>query len=125
MGSDRMTDAEAVKFARKYVETWTSHDLDAILAMYGESIELVSPLAASIRGSAEVCGIKNLREYFMQGLKKYPDLRFDLLHTFLCQSSVTVVYNGPRGERVAEVMFLGADQKIERVFAHYLCAPSG
>jgi hypothetical protein len=119
-----MNDAQALQFARRHIETWNSHDLDAIVALYAESIELVSPVAAAIRGSAEVRGREDLREYFAQGLKKYPDLRFDLVNAFLCESSVTILYYGPVGKLVAEVMFLGKDHKIERVYAHYLCVPS-
>jgi hypothetical protein len=118
-----MNDAEALQFARRHIETWNSHNLDAIVGLYAESVELVSPVAAALRGSAEVRGHKDLREYFAQGLKKYPALRFDLVHTFLCGSSVTIVYYGPVGKLAAEVMFLGKDLKIERVYAHYLCAP--
>ena len=119
-----MNDAEALQFACRHVETWNSHNLDAIVALYAESVELVSPVAKALRGSAEVRGLKDLREYFAQGLKKYPDLRFDLVHTFLCESSVTTVYYGPVGKLVAEVMLLDKDGKIERVCAHYLCAPA-
>ena len=118
-----MNDAEALQFARRHVETWNSHNLDAIVALYAEEIELVSPVAAALRGSATVRGRKDLREYFAQGLKKYPGLRFDLVHTFLCESSVTILYYGPVGKLVAEVMFVGEDHKIQRVYAHYLCAP--
>jgi SnoaL-like protein len=118
-----MNDAEALQFARRHVETWNSHNLDAIVGLYAESVELVSPVAAALRGSAEVRGRKDLREYFAQGLKKYPGLRFDLVHAFLCESSVTIIYYGPVGKLVAEVMFLGRDRKIEEVYAHYLCAP--
>ena len=119
-----MNDAEALQFTRRHIETWNSHDLDAIVALYAETIELVSPVAAALRGSAEVRGLKDLREYFAQGLTKYPDLRFDLVHTFLCESSVTIVYYGPVGKLAAEVMLLGKDRKIERVYAHYVCVPS-
>ncbi len=113
-----------MQFAQKHTETWNSHDLDAIVALYSESIELVSPLAMAIRGDACVRGKKALREYFAEGLKKFPDLRFELVNTYRCDSSVTIVYRAPRGGLVAEVIFLGADHKIEKVYAHYVCAPS-
>ncbi len=94
------------------------------MALYADSIELVSPLAASIRGDACVRGKKALREYFAEGLKKFSDLRFELVNAYRCDTSVTIVYRGPRGGLVAEVVFLGADHKIEKVFAHYVCAPA-
>lgn len=117
-----MNDAQALAFARKHVETWNSHDLEAILAMYSESAELYSPLAASLRGDAAVRGREALREYFVAGLQKYPELRFELVDTFLCQSSVTLLFKGAGGRLVCEVLFVDATGKVERVFAHYRCA---
>jgi hypothetical protein len=116
-----MNEAEALKFARKHIETWNSHDLDAIVQLYSESVELISPLAAALRGDPTVRGRDALRAYFSAGLQKYPALRFELVNTFLCHSSVTLLFKGAGERLVAEVLFIGDDQKIERVYAHYLC----
>lgn len=118
-----LTDAEALEFAREHVEIWNSHNLDAIVALYTETAELVSPLAASLHGDLTTRGRAALREYFARGLEQYPDLSFELIDTFRCQSSVTLLYYGAGRRRVAEVMFLRDDHKIERVFAHYACTP--
>jgi ketosteroid isomerase-like protein len=119
-----MTEAEALELARKHVEIWNGHDLEQILELYSEDAELVSPLAASLQGAPTVRGRAALREYFARGLAKYPDLRFEIIDVFRCQSSVTIHYYGAGRSRVAEVLFLRADLKIERVFAHYLCDAS-
>lgn len=119
-----MTDAEAIAFAQKHVATWNSHDLEAILAMYAEGAELHSPLAAALRGDAAVRGQQELRDYFQQGLQKYPTLQFRLVNTFLCRSSVTLLFEGAGGRLVCEVLFLDAAGKVERVYAHYLCQPA-
>ena len=116
-----LNDSQALQFARKHMETWNSHDLDSIIALYSDSIELISPLAASIRGHACVRGKKDLREYFAEGLKKFTDLRFEIVNTYRCESCVTIVYRAPKGGLVAEVLFIGGDGKIEKVFAHYVC----
>ena len=118
-------DAAALEFAKHHVETWNTHDLDAILNLYSETAELVSPLAAALHDSATLSGHATLRAYFARGLAKYPDLCFELIDTFRCQSSVTLLYYGAGRKRVAEVMFLREDGKIERVFAHYLCERHG
>ena len=117
-----LTDAEALEFATKHVEVWNSHDLDAIVELYSETAELVSPLAASLSGDAVIRGRAALRAYFARGLERYPDLTFEMIETFRCQSSVTLLYYGAGRRRVAEVMFLRDDRKIERVHAHYSCA---
>ncbi len=117
-----LNDAEALAFGRKHVEVWNGHDLDAILELYTESAELVSPLAGLLHGESTIRGRSALREYFARGLEKYPELEFEIIDTFRCQSSVTLLYYGAARKRVAEVMFLREDHKIERVFAHYLWA---
>ncbi len=118
-GEESMTASEALAFARKHVATWNTHDLDAIMALYSQSVELVSPLAFAITGSPSVRGQASVREYFERGLRKYPELRFELVNTFLCDSSVTLLFHGAGGKLVAEVLFLDSVRKIERVFAHY------
>jgi hypothetical protein len=117
-----LTDAEALEFARKHVEVWNSHDLDAIVELYTEDAELVSPLAGQLAGDSALRGRAALREYFARGLAKYPDLTFEIIDVFRCQASVTIHYYGAGRKRVAEVVLLRDDHKIERVFAHYLCA---
>jgi hypothetical protein len=119
-----MNDAEALQFARVWIETWNSHNLDAIVAHYTESVELLSPVAGEILGNPLVRGKKALREYFAAGLKKFPNLRFEMVNTYRCESNITIVYRGARGSLVAEVMFLTPDDKIEKVYPHYVCAPS-
>ncbi|MET0793592.1 MAG: nuclear transport factor 2 family protein [Polyangiaceae bacterium] len=117
-----LDDAEALEFGRKHVQVWNRHDLDAIVEQYTETAELVSPLANVLRGDSTIRGRAALREYFARGLEKYPELEFEIIDTFRCQASVTLLYYGAGRKRVAEVMFLREDHKIERVFAHYLCA---
>ena len=119
-----LTAVDAREFALRHVEVWNGHDLEAILDLYSDDAELVSPLAASLKGEPTIRGRAALRDYFGRGLAKYPDLRFEIIDVFRCQSSVTVHYYGAGRNRVAEVMFMSAEHKIERVFAHYLCEPT-
>jgi len=116
-----MDAAAAIRFAEKHVATWNSHDLDAIMQMYTQDAELYSPLAAALRGDAAVRGQAALREYFEQGFRKYPDLHFQLVDTFLCRDSVTLLFRGAGGRLVCEVLFLGDAGKVARVYAHYSC----
>jgi hypothetical protein len=66
-----------------------------------------------------VRGRAALRDYATLGIGKYPDLRLELVDVFLCTSSVTLLFRGAGGRLVAEVLFVGADHAVERVFAHY------
>ena len=114
-----MTAEEAQAFARKHVDTWNTHDLDAIMALYSQTVELVSPLAGAITGDPTVRGKASLRAYFERGLQKYPELHFELVETFLGHSSVTLLFRGAGRKLVAEVLFIDSESKIARVFAHY------
>ncbi len=116
-----MDPTEAIRFAEKHVTTWNTHDIDAIVALYADSAELVSPLAGNLTGEPVVRGRDALRAYFAKGLDKYPDLRFELVDTFSCVSSVTLLFWGAGRRLVAEVMHLDQHGKIEKVFAHYRC----
>ena len=119
-----MTAEEALAFAQKHIDTWNTHDLDAIMALYSQSVELVSPLAATLAGSPTVRGQADLRDYFERGLGKYPELHFELVDTFLCHSSITLLFRGAGRKLVAEVLFLDSESKIERVLAHYRSEPN-
>lgn len=119
-----MDNAEAIRFAEKHIATWNAHDLDAIMDLYTESVELFSPLAAALTGEPIVRGREAVRAYFARGLAKYPDLRFELIDTFCCVSSVTLLFSGAGKKLVAEVVHLNDSGKIERVYAHYRCTPA-
>ena len=55
--------------------------------------------------------------YWAKALRLIPDLRFELLSTFIGVNSITLYYNGARG-LAAEVFRFGPDNKVLRTFAH-------
>jgi len=114
-----MTAEEALVFARKHVDTWNTHDLAAIMALYSQSVVLESPLAGAIGGGPIVRGQSDVRAYFERGLQKYPELQFELVETFWCHSSIALLFYGAGRKLVTEVLFIDSESKIERVFAHY------
>lgn len=120
-----MTEDQALAFAKKHVETWNSHDLDAIASLYAVDVELVSPVALALRGDPVVRGRAALRAYAALGLEKYPELEFELVDVFLCVSSVTLLFWGAGRRLVAEVLVLNERLEIERVLAHYRVGPPG
>jgi ketosteroid isomerase-like protein len=116
-----LTDDEATAFARAHVDVWNTHDLDAILDDYTADATLSSPVAKSLTGASTIRGHAALREYFATAFAKYPDLRFDLHHTFRGEHGVTLLFRGAGGRMVAEVLRLDRNRKITRVDAHYAC----
>jgi hypothetical protein len=116
-----MTMAEAREFARDWMESWNSHDLDAILSHYAEDVVLTSPVAAVILNtpSGTVQGKNALRNYFSLGLNAYPNLHFELLDVMFGLSSMVICYMNQKGTKTAEFMEFCEDGKVVRVVANY------
>ena len=107
--------ARAERVAEAWIAGWNAHDIEAVLALYGEDAEQVSPLAARLLGGPIVRGKDALREYFRTGLRRSPDLRFELIDVFAGVSSITIVYHNHRQQRVAETLVLDDSGKIVQV----------
>lgn len=116
-----LTNSEAQQFACEWIAAWNSHDLDAILSHYDESVILTSPVAARLLNdpSGTVRGKAALREYFRLGLDAYPDLRFELQEVMFGLSSVVLCYKNQKGTKTAEFMEFGQGGKVIRVVANY------
>jgi hypothetical protein len=116
-----LTEAEAKEFARKWIETWNSHDLDAIMRHYDSNVVLTSPVAAKILNepSGTLEGSAALRSYFKRGLELYPNLHFELIEVMCGLSSVVLCYRNQKGTKTAEFMEFGRNKKVVRVVANY------
>jgi predicted ester cyclase len=112
---------EAWKLANDWIAAWNAHDLDLIMTHYEDGIELTSPVAAQLLGTADgkVNGKANLRAYFQRGLEAYPELRFELEDVMWGVNSVVLCYKNQKGTRSAEFMELSENGKVARVVANY------
>lgn len=116
-----MTRDEACKLAEHWIAAWNAHDLDLIMTHYEDAIELTSPVAARLLGTAggKVVGKANLRAYFQRGLEAYPELHFHLQDVLWGLNSVVFYYTNQKGTRTGEFMELSAIGRVTRVVAHY------
>jgi ketosteroid isomerase-like protein len=116
-----LSEAEIRKFAAVWIQTWNSHDLEAIMSHYAPEVVLISPTAAKLLGDASgaIQGKQALRRYFEIGLQAFPDLRFELIDVLWGISSVVLYYLNQKGTKTAEFMELGADGKVTKVVANY------
>jgi ketosteroid isomerase-like protein len=96
----------AADFARAWLDAWNSHDVEAVLSHFADDVTFTSPLAARILdGSGGVIqGKAALREYWREGLRRIPDLRFELIGTYVGVDTVVINYRNQAGGLVSEVL---------------------
>ena len=116
-----MTADHAWSFANHWISAWNSHDLDAILSHYDDSVELTSPVAARLLSlqDGKITGKENLRAYFRRGLEAYPSLHFELQDALVGLNSVVLYYVNQSGSHTAEFMEFSANGRVIRVVANY------
>ena len=110
----------AEHFAREWIDSWNSHDLDRILSHYSDQFEMSSPVIIQIarEPSGALKGKDAVGAYWAKALQLIPDLRFELLTTLIGIDGITLYYRGTRG-LVAEVFHFGRDRKVVRAYAYY------
>ena len=107
-------------FAKHWIESWNSHDLEQVLSHYSEDFEMTSPYIAQITGewSGRLKGKKAVAAYWSAALQKMPTLRFEHVQTLVGVDSVTIYYRGVRG-MAAEVFFFNGERLVVKACAHY------
>ena len=110
---------DAKEFAKDWIDSWNSNDLDRILSHYASDVVLVSPVAAKLTGDASgtIHGKDALRSYFQKGLELFPNLNFTLVEVMQGLSSVVLCYGNQRGTKTGEFMEFDADGAVIRVVA--------
>jgi ketosteroid isomerase-like protein len=112
---------DATIFAREWVNSWNSHDLDRILSHYTEDFEMTSPFIVQLMNepTGTIKGKENIRAYWAKALERIQDLHFDLIEVLTSVDSITIYYHAVLGRRAAEVLFFNENGKISRAIAHY------
>lgn len=97
-----MDAAAARRFAEAWIAAWNRHDLEAVLAYYADDCEFSSPLIVAL--AVELAGVLKgkaaLRAYWTLGLRRIPNLRFELVDVLAGIDRVTLYYRGHRGMAV-------------------------
>jgi len=109
------------KFAKDWIESWNSHNLDNILAHYSEDIEITTPMIKIAAGidSGSLKGKEAVREYWSKALQKIPDLHFELIETTMGINSVALYYKSIMNKMAIEVMFFNEAGLVYKMVAHY------
>ncbi|CAD0006452.1 nuclear transport factor 2 family protein [Flavobacterium chungangense] len=112
---------DAKKFAKEWIDSWNSHDLDDIMKHYSEEIEITTPmlkLAAGIE-SGSIQGKEEVRAYWEKALTKIPDLHFELVEVTSSIDSVALYYKSVMNKMAVEVMFFDENGLVNKMIAHY------
>ncbi|GGC12255.1 hypothetical protein GCM10011352_43410 [Marinobacterium zhoushanense] len=112
--------AFADSFAKHWIKSWNSHDLEAILSHYTEDFELQSPIITERMGIPEgkLKGKIAVSEYWAIGLSAKPKLHFEFINVFIGMESLVIYYKGRKGYS-SEVFYFNNQGKVYRAVAHY------
>jgi hypothetical protein len=106
----------ATEFARHWIESWNSHDLDRILSHYNDDFEMSSPLIIERKQSpgGVLRGKAAIREYWAIGLGAVPPLQFELIDVHVGINAIAILYRSIGRRRVIEMLTLNEERKVIR-----------
>jgi len=112
---------QAQAFAKEWVDSWNSHDLDRIMSHYAVDFQMTSPFIVKLMNDpfGTIKGKGNAMAYWAKALQRLPNLRFELIEVLTSVDSITIYYHAILGRRTAEVFFFDDQGKITRAIAHY------
>jgi hypothetical protein len=93
-------------FAADWLEAWNGHDLEAILGHFADEVVFTSPLAQRIVEGSDgaIRGKAGLREYWREGLRRNPELHFEIEGLYLGVATIVIQYRNHTGGLVNEVL---------------------
>jgi ketosteroid isomerase-like protein len=118
MTGTRLTEQRARELTEEWVAAWNEHDLEAIMSLYSPGVVFQTPTIIDSLGIADG-RVEDLREHFARGLKRLPDLRFELEQVYTGVNSIAMTYRWADGTPVCELYKYDAQERIERVRALY------
>jgi ketosteroid isomerase-like protein len=102
-----MNTHDAQVFAREWVEAWNAHDLELVLSHFSDDVTFTSPLAMKILpdSGGVIQGKAALRDYWREGLRLIPDLRFQIEGIYVGVDALVINYRNQGNRLVCEVLF--------------------
>jgi ketosteroid isomerase-like protein len=110
-----MTLPDPQVFAQEWVAAWNAHDLDTLLAHFAEDVVFTSPVAAQLLPGSDgvIRGRAALRAYWTEGLRRIPDLRFEVVAIYAGVDTLVINYRNQKGGLVNEVLRFEAGLVVE------------
>ena len=103
LGMDRV---EAQNFVDSWVQGWNAHDLELLLSHFSDDVIFTSPVAAQLPNDSDgvIRGKAELREYWAEGLRRIPDLRFEVIDVYIGLHTLVINYRNQKKTLVNEVL---------------------
>src|ERR1700722_5243200 len=113
----------APRFADAWLDAWNAHDLEAILRHFSDDVVFTSPLAQRIVAGSDgvIRGIDELRAYWSEGLRRNPELHFEIEGLYVGVNTLVIQYRNHSGGLVNEVLTFDGSLVVEG-HATYLVA---
>ncbi|MGW1894713.1 nuclear transport factor 2 family protein [Streptomyces sp. NPDC002004] len=101
-------------FVDAWVTAWNAHDLDSLLTHFADGVTFRSPVAAQLLGGDGVIRGKDaLRAYWAEGLRRIPELRFEVVGRYVGVDSLVINYRNQKGGLVNEVLIFDGPLVVE------------
>lgn len=110
-----MDHAEAVAFARLWEEQWNTKDLEGLLSHFPDDMVFTSPIAAQVlpESGGVLHGKQAVRHYWGEGLRRIPDLHFEVEAVYAGVNTVVINYRNPTGALACEVLRFDGSLVVE------------
>jgi len=116
-----LTEQQALIFAKDWIDSWNSHDLDRILDHYSDDFEITTPMIKTFLkiDTGTLKGKQNIKEYWSAALKVLPDMTLELVDVVISINSIALYYKTVMEKMAIEVIFFDSSGKINKAIAHY------
>ncbi|WP_084216582.1 nuclear transport factor 2 family protein [Pseudonocardia spinosispora] len=110
-----MDGIDAAEFVEQWVKHWNAHDLEALLEHFAPRVTFTSPVAARVLSGSDgvIRGKDALREYWATGLRLIPDLRFEVVASYVGINTLVINYRNQKGNLVNEVLIFDGPLVVE------------
>lgn len=116
----------ADRIARDWLDAFNAHRPDLVVARFAADVTVRTPVLERLRpgSGGELTGRDAVLEYYREGLRLVPELRFSLVDVLTGVDQVTILYRDQRGTLVAEALTLCPDGDVGRVDVAYAASAS-
>src|SRR5918998_117931 len=88
------------------MKAWNTHDVDAVLSHFADNVVFTSPVVAQFvdESGGVIRGKAALRAYWAEGLRRIPDLHFEVVGVYVGVNTLVINYRNQLGRLVNEVL---------------------